>query len=109
MNGEIKCHHCNQPLQFDDEQAGKLLECPLCNFKTRAEMKPPAPPVNPRLARCADCDGEVSPRAPLCPHCGGFRRLPFGLVLQAVCWVMLATGIMTLIGWLFGFALASLK
>lgn len=47
-----------------------------------------------RLRPCGDCGKVVSVRAVFCPACGGFNRIPFRLVWQAVCLVLLVSAIL---------------
>ena len=108
MTVTCACQNCKGGIDFDVEQANQFIECPLCHNQTRLLLpskpkffeKSQAKPEN-RMTYCLDCGNEVSFRAPLCPHCGGFRSIPFGLVFQVFCWVMVSAAVFSLIGLLF--------
>jgi hypothetical protein len=108
MIGEIKCHHCGQAIQFDDEQAGTLLKCPVCEYQTRATVPPTVAAAREhdwKMKPCEDCGKEISRRSVFCPSCGGFNTVPFRLVWLSLSLFMVASSIfklwMLLCDWIF--------
>ena len=100
MLTKTPCQHCGTNIEFDVENANEFVPCPLCGQQTRLLMparKQPATSFPASLRPCGDCGKVVSVRAVFCPACGGFNRIPFRLVWQAVCLVLFVFGLLEII------------
>src|ERR1017187_1949755 len=104
MIAKCPCQHCGVNIEFEVENANQFVPCPSCGKQTRLLLpnvpKPlPKPQIGPvsRMTVCGDCDGEISRKAIVCPHCGKFINLPFRLVWMAVCYSIGAFALFDLI------------
>jgi DNA-directed RNA polymerase subunit RPC12/RpoP len=102
------CQRCHGAIEFDDESAGQIVECPSCHEQT-ALLLPSKPKLfksaqkpEYRMTFCLDCGKEISKKAILCPSCGAFHNIPFRLVWQATCAVLFTLFIISVIGAIIG-------
>ena len=89
MEINFECEHCGQHLAMDHTGLEEPFDCPTCAkpiiFKsstkvstfdafTYNEKKLTADLPQSRLTTCRDCNGQISRRAPACPHCGAHQH-----------------------------------
>jgi ssDNA-binding Zn-finger/Zn-ribbon topoisomerase 1 len=113
MISKCQCQNCGGNVEFEASEfelsgetshrnLGQMVDCPHCNkptqiYMNKAEfiappaMTPPAPEMFASLEPCGYCQERISRAAVFCPHCGGFKSIPFRLVLQAVFYFMAAS------------------
>jgi hypothetical protein len=115
MTSKCPCQSCGGEIEFDvtefessgettHRKLGQTIDCPHCSKPTQIYMNkaefiarpsptPSAPEMFARLKPCEYCRERISRAAVFCPHCGGFRSIPFRLVLQAVFYFMAASAL----------------
>jgi DNA-directed RNA polymerase subunit RPC12/RpoP len=106
-----KCSQCGAQFEAEIEERSAL--CPKCGREVWLNMPqvpvPPAPTLPTagffaQMKPCEYCKQQISRAAVFCPHCGGFKSIPFQLVWQAVCAFVVAS---VLVGLLLGFFAAA--
>lgn len=84
MHFKYACPHCHRAFKFEASAIGAgPFQCPHCSMPINLEFTTGKPPRQPtqgaRLCSCPDCHGTVSTRSIICPHCGRFFKITYGL------------------------------
>lgn len=90
MIQKTSCQHCGQHIEFEVETANQIEACPNCGKQTRLftanakGFKPERKIAKSKLAPCNECAKVISSSAIFCPHCGDYKKVPFGMILSVV-------------------------
>ena len=100
MSWKVKCPHCGEPYNINEEHFGKRYRCMICEqpftMPTAEELR------QANIIRCPVCLAAVAPTADNCPKCGGKMPVKIGCLKNLFCisvmifgafWMLLGMGL----------------